>query len=264
MRRSLIALLGLGLAGCTSDAAGVEWARLEGPRFLAMQSYPTVSGSNDRVGLDALVVDASGNPVVAPITWRACSPWVPIDVIERDCGLDRSLPLTSESYWTDDVLAAFPPDRGLPLFFDVPIIAELAVEGLRLVALKEVRTTRDLWEPGRRNPRIEALLLDGRSNDGPLEPGRTYRLQVVLDYGSIDVVDGVLEQVDVHLYATAGDVSRSPIRFRDGLGVHARVDGATYTAPLDRTGFVVFWLVAVDGDGGTGWRSFSVQLRAPL
>ncbi|HUH02591.1 MAG TPA: hypothetical protein VML75_11410, partial [Kofleriaceae bacterium] len=93
MRRWALALLGLGLAGCASDPAGVEWARLEGPRFLAMRSSPTVSGSNDFVGLESLLVDGNGDRVVAPITWRACNPWQPIVVTGRDCGPEQSVPL---------------------------------------------------------------------------------------------------------------------------------------------------------------------------
>lgn len=269
MRRWLIALLGL--AGCVSDGAGVEWARLEGPRFLGVQSGPTVAGVSDSVGLQALVVDGNGEAVetvAAPISWRVCNPWQPVDVAERDCGPEASMPLTMGYYRTDEVLSAFPPERGLPLFFDIPIIAETAVEGRRLVALKEVRTTREFWAPFRTNPVVAALLFDGRASDEPIEPGRTYRLQVLLDDAYIDRVDDgsgtiSLEQVDVHVYVTAGEVSRSPIRFRGGTLTHDRVDGATFTAPMDPGAEIVFWLVAVDGDGGTGWRQLSAQVAAP-
>jgi hypothetical protein len=246
-----------------SDDAGVEWARIERPRFLAVSTTEPVSGFYDRVILDTLVIDAEGRPVYDAVSWRACSPWNKIDDPARDCGPGESMPFADGTYRGDDVLSMFPSEVNLPLFYDVPIIAEVRVDGEQLIALKEVRTSRDLAVPNRQNPRIDGLLLDGRAYDAPLEPGREYAIAVPLR--NLDLVDSgdgriSLEDVDVHIYATAGDVSRSPIRYRGGLVSHDRVDFSGYRAPLEGAEDVRFWLVAVDGDGGTGWLGFGPGL----
>lgn len=261
MRLALAAVLGLLGAACVSESAGVEWARIDGPRFLGVSTGRPVAGFNDYVSLDALVVDEAGEPMTPLVWWRACNPWRRIEVPKLDCGQNESVRLSFGGYEADVILAAFPPPSGIPLYFNVPLIGETSVQGERLIVLKEVRTTRELFAPPRSNPSIAALLLDGAEVPSTLEPGRTYRLQVLLDYESIDLVDDgngsvALEEVSLHVYVTAGDVSRSPIRYRDGIVVHERIDTATFTAPLDPDAEVIFWLVAVDGDGGTGWRRF--------
>ncbi len=263
-RSALIALAAL--AGC--DDTGAEPSTIiSAPRLLAVAADPPVTTIDGVATLRALVVDGDGAPLAVDVAWRACSPWQLLRDPDLDCGAEQALALSTDGdgaarLAVDDVLARFggpavPIPPAEPCQLDpvpIPVIATAVVDGVRLVARKNVGVA----AAPRRAPVIASVTLDEREVTR-FRPGAVYRVAATpvrdtLDLRCTDDPEPVpvREGVRAYFYVTAGalaatsaDVSYQP----DGS---ERVESVELTAPTD-VDQVRLWTVVIDGDGGAAW-----------
>lgn len=143
---------------------------------------------------------------------------------------------------------------------DVVVVIEALIqpaEGaseLRLVATKRVRVTA---EPVlRQNPVIESLTLDEELSPDTFVPGQQYTVFAAPRQDSLDLLCnedglGVLEGVEVYLYASAGQLEDPAIDVEYSPEGQETAGSTLWTAPDQ--GDATLWLVAIDGEGGIGW-----------
>lgn len=267
MRLGWLAVM-VAVAACEAESFDPRW-QLGDPRILAVRAEPPVIAADGEVALDALAVDSAGDRIDAPVRWRACDPWQFV----LDPALDCPLPIDG-TLRAGEVLAAFGGDAAPlpPVQLDpcgdvpelgLPVVAELQLDGLRLVAIKRVPVAIAAGAEQRRNPELGALLLDGAAA-GAFVPGRSYRLGATVRRDSLDeVCEGgapALEAVRVHLYTTAGELGDAVIDLAYELDGSAAEELTTWRAPA--TGPATFWLVAIDPDGGVDWRRVELAAEA--
>ncbi len=278
------------------------------PRIAAVAADPPVMPlEGGTATLTALVVDPDGrDSSVAPdraldmeVRWRACNPWEPVFEPNRDCGPDDSLPLASADgdTWQGqaqltvaEVLERFPPPEwvldqiGMPddmppgeepdacpyayEYAEVPVVAEVTVGGLRLLATQRVRIA---WQPNdRKAPVLGGLVLGDVVADAsqpiPFDPGVNHDLTAWMERDSLDPVcvnddpeQIVLEAIEVHAYVTAGELDEPDATIEYSIDGTESAETVVWTAPTG--GDATAWLVAVDPDGGTSWGRFQLRAR---
>lgn len=281
----LIALLsGASVIGC-DDSSGSPSSLIVAPRVLALQADPPVASLSGGATVTALVV--GGSAQLEDITgsgwelsFRACSPWQVVSDPGVDCRVGDALALPSTGMSAElvvgDVLAAFPPPEWVSLgpgdgvsqpdaddrcgysYVEVAVVVEARQpeQGIALVAVKRLRVT--LEDVERTNPEIAAMELDGGSDATSFRPGAEHTLSVVptnLDPGCDD--SGAFEALRVFLYTDGGELDEPYLEFEYDMAGEAFSEPITWLAPA--TGPVTFWLVAIDDDGGVGWRRFQLQ-----
>lgn len=267
MKTSSLLALGLcSLAACSGDGFDPSW-RVDAPRILALRADPPLIELGGEVSLSALVIDGQGRQVDQAVTWRACNPWNYVLNPDVDCGAAVALPVDGTLSFAA-VLEAFPPPVGVTVpgggtlldpcldgpSFALPIVAEVVVDGRRLLARKEIPVAIRAGEPSHRNPRIAGVLLNGAEAIGYIR-GERYTVDVELDESALDQVcdDGEtsLEDVRVNLYTTDGDLEEGSVDlewFADGT---SSAEQTTWTAPEGDAATI--WLIAVDPAGGIDW-----------
>lgn len=245
------------------------------PRLLAVAAEPPVTTLDGTVALRALIVDRDGAPAAIDVTWRACSPWRPIRDPDLDCAPADALPLTVDANGAArlDVAAViarwggpatpWPPPGPCPgPTAVVPVIATAIVDGLRLIARKEVGVA----AAARRNPVIAAITLD----DGPAArfvPGVAHRLAAVPEVDALDqtCTDDptpvpVREGVKTYFYVSAGglDATFAEVGYQpDGTASIGSVE----LTPPDDVDALRLWAVMIDGDGGVAWTGRTLTAR---
>ena len=254
------------LAGCTDDGDAPS-TQLVAPRLLAIAADPPVVGLDGASALRALVLDGDGREAQVAVSWRACSPWQVVRDPEVDCAPDGALalPVEADGAARLDVARAIARFGGPPLLpaptpcrpatVAVPVIATAVVDGVRLVARKDVAV--GSWVgPPRRPPVIAAVTLDG-DDARTYRPGAEHTLVALPARASLDescTADDqpVLEPVRMWFYATAGalDEPSADVRYEpDGSEAAGSV---RFTGPADG-GPVRLWTIAIDRDAGTAW-----------
>lgn len=254
------------LAGCADDGAAPS-TQLVAPRLLAIAADPPVVGLDGASALRALVVDGDGREAAVEVAWRACSPWQVVRDPEVDCAPAVALALAVEPDGAArlDVAAAIArfgrppvlpaPTPCQPATVAVPVIATTVIDGLRLVARKDVAV--GSWVgPPRRPPTIAAVTLDG-DDARTYRPGAEHTLAALPARASLDescTADDqpVLEPVRMWFYTTAGalDEPSADVRYQpDGSEAAGSV---RFTGPADG-GVVRLWTIAIDRDAGTAW-----------
>lgn len=279
-------LAGVGCAG----EGGSPSSRVVQPRILAVQAEPPVVGIGQDAAMTPLLAGVDSSMSVE-WSFRACSPWVVIADPTADCGPDESLALDPDTFtngdgaWlrTGQVLAAFPPpdwwqpgampvklggaepECGAPYeSVDVTVVAEAHIRtdggnDTRLLATKRVRVT---FAPVvRQNPVIDNLTLNDELTPGEFTPGAQYTLIAAPRQDSLDLLctdDGQakLESVTVFVYISAGQVEDPAIDVRYSPEGQETAGSTVWTAPDQ--GDASLWLVAIDRDGGIGWRRFDM------
>jgi hypothetical protein len=257
-----LVLVGL-LAACDDEGEAPSYL-ITGPRLLAVQAEPPAVTPGGLVTLRALVVDGDATLAAPPMAWRVCSPWITVRDPDRDCVGRDALALATAAVGSavlDTAVAAAHFDAGgVPAptgceAVPVMVIATAELDGLRLVARKEVRVR----AAERRNPGIARVTLDGAPAER-FAPGREYVI------GAAPVAEledrrctgddepgRPFEDVRFHVYVDGGELSNPHLDVEyedDGTQV---VEVERYTAP-DRRAPVTMWVVAIDGDGGTAWQ----------
>lgn len=272
MRAALV--LALVTAGCADDGSSPS-SLLTGPRLLGIAADPPVAAPDQVVRLRALVVDGAGAEAAVPVQWRACSPWQAVRDPDVDCAGSAAwpLPVGDDGVAVLDLPAlaaalgqplAVPPPAGpcAVSALALPVYAVAVVDGVRLLARKEVR----VGGPARTLPAIATVLLDGAPAE-TYAPGQAAALVVqpardALDPACTDDPEPlpVLEPVTIFAYATAGALSApsAEVRYQpDGSEAAGAID---FTGPDDRQA-VRLWTLAVDPDGGTAWTHRELTAR---
>lgn len=260
MKRSLFVCMFCALAACDDFDPEPGWLIAE-PRLLAVSAQPPALEPGGSAALDALVVDAAGAQLDAPIDWRACNPWRFVLDPDIDCAPDASLPIDGVLS-ADDVLGRFeipegtsfeppaPPDDdgcSAPPELELPVIAEAVVDGERLIAIKRIPLALS-WGSVPGNPELADASIDRLAGgDG------AYDVSVSVDPASLDMEcrggERVPEVIRVYVYATGGDLEE------DRVDIVPEADGRVEPATLRWMGSpgATMWLVAMDRGGGTTW-----------
>ncbi len=246
-----------------------ERTLITGPRLLAVQSTPpALRGLEGNVSLNVLAVAESGATLSnAGVVYRVCSPWQFLADPARDCSADTALILQDRELTTQDVLAYYPLPEGLmpPVASDdmpatescgatalveVPVVAEMVVDGISLVTVKRIPVYFD--ETRKRNPRFDAVevasVIDGE-----------HTLRISVDPDSLDIecrddVEG-LEALRIYVYSTSGSFESSTV------DIVPAIDGTIEPAEILWTSGnepAVLLFIVIDRDGGIGWRSLSL------
>ncbi len=273
------------VAGCDELEETPRWLLTE-PRVLAVRAEPPVLHPGASATLEALVVAGDGSVADLDVAWRACDPWQLFVDPAGTCAPDRALALPDGVLDPFDVLARFPPPPGAPLpdglpippdddepreddgdecvelpSLDLPVVAEVVVDGRRLYGIKRVPVTE--VDAQRTNPAIGTVLLGDAPPGGPYAPDAAYTLAAEPAPGSLDVEcdDGYLEteNLRIHLYATGGELDDSNIDIRYDRDGNETAELTEWTSPA--SGTTTLWLVAIDRDGGVDWQSFSLLTR---
>lgn len=288
---SILILIGtVGLVSACDDSADSPSSLVLQPRILAMQAQPPVISIGEETIVVPLIADVGASSNIQ-LSMRVCNPWRVISDPTSDCDASDSLPLKRETFEQGDgarlnstaVLEAFPPpswwqpsETGEPgaseedgendcpdvyEFLDVVVVAEALIDdSVRLLATKRVRVTE---EPVlRQNPVVQDLMLDDRLSPNTFVPDREYTLLSAPRQDSLDrVCDDndvqLLETVRVYIYASAGRVADPYIDIEYTAEDQEMVDMTIWTAPSE--GNASLWLVAIDGDGGVGWKRFDLN-----
>ncbi|MCG8424749.1 MAG: hypothetical protein MJE77_43215 [Proteobacteria bacterium] len=225
------------------------------------------------------------------VDFRACNPWRPMVDPARDCRPEDALKLastgTSAEIATADVLGAFPPpewyapdsaDRRVDRPADVESTADCDYSFVELAVVAEARgdSADSAWSPPRAvkrlrfatrsitrtNPDVESLVLDTRAGPSRFRPGLSHDVSAVLDRDSLDrncdrEKPDTLESVRIYLYTDGGQLGDAyvDIEYTD-LGDEI-AQSTNWLAPDAEQ--VVFWLIAIDRDGGVGWSRFDLR-----
>lgn len=265
MRRPALVAFAL-LAGC-DDGGGEPSTLITGPRVLAVAAEPPVTTIDGAATLRALIVDGDGAPLAVDVAWRVCSPWSPLRDPDVDCGPDQALALPADGEGAArlvvaDVLARFggpaapiPPPAPCELdSVPIPVIATAVVDGVRLVARKDVGVA----AVARRAPVIAAVTLDDGAA-ATFTPGATHRIAATPVRDALDTrctADPepvpVLEGVRAYFYVTAGTLGATSADVVFQPDGSERVDSVELDAPTD-VDRVRLWTVMIDGDGGAAW-----------
>lgn len=275
-------------AACSSDEIDPV-TKITSPRVLAITTEPSALVVDGEVHLAVMTVDPdgprgeladSGRPVDA-VRVRACAPWKFVVDPGRDCVGDDAVALerdgTGRFAMSAFVLAAAfpaPPDTPVPpvqepwraalaagISLRVPVIAEVDVDGVTLVAKREVEVVEDATT--RRNPQLVEVRFDGVATS-VLRSGQTYALTATLDGASLDLPDAepetpaptALEEVTCHLYSPSGELADPDIAVKDREVPMPETVATTYTAGPPGSS----WLFVVAIDETDGLSAVSVPL----
>jgi len=273
-RAPLVSLVSLAAAACAGDELAPS-TQITAPRLLAVAADPPVTTVDGTVALAALVVDADGAPAAAPVAWRACNPWRVVRDPDLDCAPADSLPLAIDAAGAARLdLAAVRArfgEPGAPLpppgecpgpTLAVPVIATVTIDGVRLVARKDVGVA----AAPRRSPQLATISLD----DGPVDsfvPGAVHRVAAVPALDSLDLTCTddptpvpVREGVRTYFYVSAGGLDETFAEVRYQPDDTAAIGAVELTAPTD-VDRLRLWAVMIDGDGGVAWAGRELRAR---
>ncbi|MBK9036859.1 MAG: hypothetical protein IPL61_37350 [Myxococcales bacterium] len=268
------AALALAAAACSGDGLAPSTLITEA-RLLAVAAEPPVTTVDGTVALAALVVDADGAPAATPVSWRACSPWRLVRDPDLDCGPGDALPLVVDAAGLArlDVAAVrarfgepggpLPPAGACPgPMIAVPVIATVTIDGVRLVARKDVGVA----AVARRGPVIAAITIDDGPADG-FVPGATHRVAAVPAVDALDLTctddptpAPVREGVRTYFYVSAGGLADTSAEVRYQPDGTAAIGSVELTAPTE-VERVRLWAVMIDGDGGAAWALRELRAR---
>ncbi|MBK7196362.1 MAG: hypothetical protein IPH80_28105 [Myxococcales bacterium] len=272
--RALVILAGLAAAACAGDELAPS-TQITAPRLLAVAADPPVTTVDGAVALTTLVVDADGVATAAPVAWRACTPWRLVRDPDLDCAPADSLPLAVDAAGAarldlaavrarfGEAGAPLPPPGDCPgPTLAVPVIATVTIDGVRLVARKDVGVA----AAPRRSPVIAAITLDDGPADG-FAPGGTHRLAAVPVLDSLDqaCTDDptpvpVREGVRTYFYVSAGGLTETSAEVSYQPDDTAAIGSVELTAPTD-VDRLRLWAVMIDGDGGVAWAGRELRAR---
>lgn len=223
MRALLVAL-----AACGSEGPDLITV-IDEPRVLAILSEPSVLDVDGEVALTPLTVDGSGPRSGDPVALRACSPWIFVAEPALDCAGANALPFDGR-LTTAQLLDAFPPPDGSPatpealaiaieagLTPRIPVIAEVEVDGVTLVARRDLHVVVDASELS--DPRLAEVRFDG-SVTTALRAGEEYALTLAFDPESFDPrnpddPEQRLERFDCYFYSPQGELAEHEIDVRE-------------------------------------------------
>jgi hypothetical protein len=235
MRTLILLLAALSVFAC-SDTEDRRLSLVDNPRILAVASTPSIVGPGETAQLEALVVDGNGRVSNAIVEWRACAPWTRVVDPDMQCGPDASLPLVD---------GAFVAPAEIESTVQVPVVAEVEIDGIRVVAVKQLRIVSEVPET------VPSLGLTGFHLDGDLaptiQPSREYQ-------AGLDVSATLAEEATIrlNLYANGGEFDDETIEV-DVAPTGERVPVTTgWTAPEEVDG-VRFWIVATGPDNTISW-----------
>lgn len=278
-RHTLLLVIAATASGCGDD--GVDpITRITGPRVLAVVTEPSALPLDGSIRLTALTIDPEGprsgigamtppggRPVDA-VRMRACAPWKFITDPARDCVGADALTLSPDSSGqivatAEELAAAFPAPPGVVAPADpwrvaiaagvelrVPIIVEVDVDGMTLVARRDIHVVETAAE--RQNPLLSQIRFDGIATQ-TLRAGQRYDLTVTVDPASLDPQDGddpdrVLETVDCYFYSAAGDLAEPEVDIEEPDVAVPETEPNAYTA--GPAGSTWMFVVATDETGG--------------
>jgi len=268
------------VAAC--DDAGIDpITRITAPRVLAITTEPSALALDGELALTVLTVDPAGpRRGLDVVRMRACAPWKLIADPARDCAGDDALPLASDAAAgrvvtsAAELAAAFPAPPGVPappdpwraalaagLTLQVPIIAEVTVDGQTLVARRDV----DVVEPTvqRHNPRVAEIRFDGIPTR-TLRAGQRYALTATVERASLDpdpAADppGALETVVCHVFSPTGELSEPELAIADPGAPVPETSPGSYTAGPPGTTWL--FVVATDATGGLSATSVPLTIE---
>lgn len=180
---------------------------------------------------------------------------------ERDCPEQESLALAYNELRTRQLLAFYPPPAGqgydpasegepqesrdANASIEVPIIAEVEIDGVSLVTVKRVPIFLD--ESPRSNPSLDTI-------DVIADDGQERTLEITVDRDSLDLEcrDGAsqLEAVRIYVYSTSGSFESSSV------DIVPTVDGQIEPAEIRWTSdgqSAILLFVMIDNEGGVDW-----------
>lgn len=201
---------------------------IDEPRVLAILGEPSVLDVDGEIALAPLTVDSNGPRSGDPVRLRACSPWIFVAEPAIDCAGANALPFDG-TLSTAQLLDAFPPPDGSPataealaiaieagLSPQIPVIAEVEVEGQTLVARRDLRIVGDASELT--DPRLVEVRFDGEDIRA-LRAGQAYSLTLAFDPASFDLrIDDPeqrLERFDCYFYSPHGELAEHEIDVRE-------------------------------------------------
>lgn len=271
-RLGLVASLGMALAGCDDDGAAPS-SLLTAPRLLAIAADPPVTTASGVIALRALVVGSDGAALDVPVAWRVCSPWTLVRDPDVDCATGLALAVDDAGVAQLEVAAVLArfggPAGPLPETgpcelgsVPVPVIATARVDGVRLIARKDVGVA----QAARRAPAIATVTLDEAAAT-TFVPGATHRVAATPARDLLDerctqdaVPVPVRESVRAYFYVSAGELDETSTTVVSQPDGSEAVGSVGFTAPDDRD-LVRLWTVLIDGDGGAAWALRELRAR---
>lgn len=271
------------IAACSDDEID-PITKITGPRVLAITTEPSALLLDGELALTVWTVDPNGprlglattaGPADA-VRVRACAPWKFVTEPTTDCVGDDALPLAPDATGriamsAATLAAAFPSPPGIPAPPDpwraalaagveirIPIIAEVDVDGLTLLARRDVSVS----AIARQNPGLVDVRFDGVSTR-TLRTDQRYTLTAIIDGASLDSrpdadPGGEIETVVVNFYSPTGqlfepEASFEPVNPPPQLLETTPIDYAT--GPPGST-----WLFAVATDQTDGMSAVAIPL----
>jgi hypothetical protein len=264
--KALLCLLAALAVAC--DENPDERTLLEAPRLLAVRAEPPVlRGMDGVVSLSALAVSADGEQADRrTVQYRACNPWVFMVNPARDCPTETALALTNSELTTQQLFSFYPPPEGqgydpddggvqqescdAKASIEVPILAEVEIDGVSLVTVKRIPIFLD--ESARSNPSldtIEVIATEGFE--------RTLAIDVDRDSLDLECRDGAsqLEAVRIYVYSTSGSFESSSV------DIVPTSDGQIEPAEIRWTSdgeSAILLFVMIDNEGGVDWKTLSL------
>jgi hypothetical protein len=265
--RSILCLVAVATIACDDNPD--ERTLLQAPRLLAVRAEPPVlRGVDGVVTLSALAVSTEGAYADGQaVQYRACNPWAFMVSPERDCPPETSLQLGNGELTTEQLFAFYPPPEGQgynpgdggvpqesceePASIEVPILAEVEIDGVSLVTVKRIPIFLD--ESARQNPSIDTIAVVATNGDE-----RTLSIEV--DPSSLDQEcrDGArqLEAVRIYLYSTSGSFESSSVDVVPTPG--GRIEPAEIRWTSAGESAILFFVV-IDNEGGVDWRTRTLE-----
>lgn len=252
-------------AGCTQPLP--SRALVDDLRVLGVRAEPPEAAPGETITFDALVGDVEVPARPFRRGWALCTPGADGVATCGDPTRVMALGTSAATTWTvpADILSDLDPGQQA-IGRDVYVVFGIELDGLQRepqqgehdVAFKRVRISTN--PSPNRNPRIEALLLDGTNAAGPLdaEPGARKSLLALASADSRQeyVVNGETyrEETRYTWLVTRGSIA-DPVSWGDDDGV-----GVTEWGLPNGGEDLMLWVVLRDERGGTAWASQRVSL----
>lgn len=265
--RVILCLVAVATVACDDNPD--ERTLLQAPRLLAVRAEPPVlRGMDGVVTLSALAVTKEGMEADGKtVQYRACDPWAFMVSPERDCPSETSLLLENGELTTEQLFSFYPPPEGQgydpgdggvpqesceePATIEVPILAEVEIDGVSLVTVKRIPIFLD--ESGRRNPSLDTIAVVATDGDE-----RTLAIEV--DPSSLDQEcrDGArqLEAVRIYVYSTSGSFESSSVDIVPTPG--GAIEPAEIRWTSDGESAILLFVV-IDNEGGVDWRTLTLD-----
>ncbi len=258
------------VVGACSDDGVDPITKITSPRVLAITSEPSVLTIDGTLQLTAFTVDPD-RPRSTEVRLRACAPWKIVSEPDRDCVGSDAMALGTDELSAAALQAAFPSPPGINappdpwgaaiaagIRLQIPIIAEVLVDGVTLVARRDV----EVVDRGvvRSNPRVVDVRFDGIATT-TLQAGTAYALTVSIDPASLDVPPGggSREQVDIYFYSPAGELADPRVELEDPDAEAPGSEPTTYTAGPRGSSWL--FVVTTDDTGGMGLVSVPLEIQ---